>query len=120
MCLLCEAHHRAVHDGYLLIEGAWSTGFRFHHADGTPDGRRRQPRDAPTEAQAAREGWTAITRQSRLAAATRHLRSCGLPEHEAARLVRTVAEEMPGEDALPAVVDAALRRWATAGAAIEA
>jgi len=34
-----------------------------------------------------------------------------LPEHEAARLVRSVAEEMPGADALPAVVDAALRRW---------
>jgi len=121
MCLLCEAHHRAVHDGYLVIDGTWSTGFRFFHADGTPYGRRRRRSlDSPTEDKALRQGWTAITRQNRLAAATRHLRSCGLPEHEASRLVRTVAEEMPDEDALPAVVDAALRRWspaATAGTA---
>jgi hypothetical protein len=117
MCLLCEAHHRAVHEGYLVIEGNWSTSFQFLHADGTSYGRRGRHRrrrrhgDTPTEDQAVREGWTAITRQSRLAAATRHLRSCGLPEHEAAGLVRTVAQEMPGEDALPVVVDAALQRW---------
>jgi len=110
MCLLCEAHHRAVHDGYLVIDGTWYSGFRFFHADGTPYGRRRRRSlDSPTEDQALRQGWTAITRQSRLAAATRHLRSCGLPEHEASRLVRTVAQDMPDEDALPAVVDAALR-----------
>lgn len=35
---LCDAHHRAVHDGKLRIDGAWSSGFAFHHADGTPYG----------------------------------------------------------------------------------
>jgi len=113
MLLLCEAHHRSVHEGYLVIEGTWSRGFRFLHADGTPYGqRRRRPLDAPREEAATRTGWTSITRQSRLAAATRHLRRVGLPEHEAARLVRTVADELPADESLPPVVDAALRCWA--------
>jgi hypothetical protein len=118
MLLLCEAHHRAVHDGYLLIDGTWSTGFRFFHADGAAYGRASEARAGSARATpepntAGQTGWADISRQSRLAAATRHLRSCGLPEHEAARLVRTVAQKMAGEDTLPAVVDAALRRWAT-------
>ncbi len=40
---LCEAHHRAVHDGRLVIEGAWSETFRFLHADGTAYGKRQAP-----------------------------------------------------------------------------
>jgi len=50
MLLLCEAHHRSVHEGYLIIEGTWSRGFRFLHADGTPYGQRRRGRlDAPSD-----------------------------------------------------------------------
>jgi hypothetical protein len=35
---LCCAHHRAVHEGRLIIEGRPSTGLVFKHADGTPYG----------------------------------------------------------------------------------
>ncbi|HJL20181.1 MAG TPA: hypothetical protein RMH99_31230, partial [Sandaracinaceae bacterium LLY-WYZ-13_1] len=35
---ICDSHHRAVHDGRLVIRGTWSTGFRFEHADGRPYG----------------------------------------------------------------------------------
>jgi hypothetical protein len=32
---LCGGHHRAVHDGRLLIEGSWTAGFEFRHSDGS-------------------------------------------------------------------------------------
>ena len=35
---LCDAHHRAVHEGKLRVDGTWSAGFSFHYADGTPYG----------------------------------------------------------------------------------
>jgi hypothetical protein len=35
MTLLCGAHHRAVHRGFLIIEGTAPNGLRFLHADGT-------------------------------------------------------------------------------------
>ncbi|MFZ5891815.1 MAG: HNH endonuclease [Myxococcota bacterium] len=35
---LCAAHHRAVHQGRLVIEGQPSTGLTFKHADGTQYG----------------------------------------------------------------------------------
>jgi hypothetical protein len=41
---LCCAHHRAVHEGRLIIEGRPSTGLLFKHADGTPYGGARSIR----------------------------------------------------------------------------
>ena len=38
LLVLCSAHHHAVHNGALRIEGTWSTGFRFFHTDGSPYG----------------------------------------------------------------------------------
>ena len=38
LACLCTAHHRAVHDGRLIIEGRPSTGLTFRHADGRPYG----------------------------------------------------------------------------------
>ena len=39
LCLLCTAHHRAVHDGRLRISGeAPALTFRFRHDDGRPYG----------------------------------------------------------------------------------
>jgi hypothetical protein len=35
---LCVAHHRAAHQGRLLISGTRAGGFRFFHADGRPYG----------------------------------------------------------------------------------
>jgi hypothetical protein len=34
LILLCSAHHRALHRGFLAIEGTVSTGLRFRRADG--------------------------------------------------------------------------------------
>jgi hypothetical protein len=38
MLPLCSAHHRAVHDGRLVVSGTYSEGFTFTHADGSPYG----------------------------------------------------------------------------------
>jgi Holliday junction resolvasome RuvABC DNA-binding subunit len=35
---LCGAHHRAVHEGKLVIEGQVTTGVSFKHADGSDYG----------------------------------------------------------------------------------
>ncbi|MEZ4447171.1 MAG: HNH endonuclease signature motif containing protein [Polyangiaceae bacterium] len=40
---LCGAHHRAAHAGRLVITGTATTGFAFHHADGTPYGKTLHP-----------------------------------------------------------------------------
>jgi len=37
---LCYAHHVRAHDGQLFIEGSWTGGLRFYHADGTGYGLR--------------------------------------------------------------------------------
>ncbi|MCK6547761.1 DUF222 domain-containing protein [Myxococcota bacterium] len=38
LATLCGAHHSAIHEGRLSIEGRASTGFVVRHADGTPYG----------------------------------------------------------------------------------
>jgi hypothetical protein len=35
---MCAAHHRAVHEGILIITGSATTGITACHADGTPYG----------------------------------------------------------------------------------
>jgi Holliday junction resolvasome RuvABC DNA-binding subunit len=40
---LCSAHHAAVHEGRLVIEGKPSTGLTFKHADGTIYGGKPRP-----------------------------------------------------------------------------
>jgi hypothetical protein len=57
---LCGTHHRAVHDGRLLITGAWSSGFRFQHADGTPYGTRELP--DPRKSEAAQVAYDVLWR----------------------------------------------------------
>lgn len=34
LIVLCGAHHRAFHEGWLLIDGSWETGFGFRHVTG--------------------------------------------------------------------------------------
>jgi hypothetical protein len=48
---LCCAHHRAVHEGRLIIEGRPSIGLLFKHADGTPYGGAVDPGAADRNAQ---------------------------------------------------------------------
>jgi len=97
MCLLCEAHHRAVHEGFLVIEGRWSDGFRFRHADGSVYGRLVQRQDEAGDGL----GGRSPTRLSRLAAAMRAVRSAGASEMDARCLVGRAATHV-GPDATAA------------------
>jgi len=38
LACLCVAHHRAVHEGRLIVDGKPSSGLSFRHADGSPYG----------------------------------------------------------------------------------
>jgi hypothetical protein len=55
LMVLCSVHHAAVHRGALIIEGSYSTGFRFWHADGGVYGSPRPPVGA---------GWSAASRRT--------------------------------------------------------
>jgi len=48
---LCGAHHRAVHEGRLIVDGKPSSGVRFRHADGSPYGGALQAGAAERNAQ---------------------------------------------------------------------
>ena len=49
---LCAAHHHAIHEGRLLVEGTPSTGLTFRHADGTAYGASPSPASADARAKA--------------------------------------------------------------------
>src|SRR6187399_1608885 len=49
---LCGAHHRAAHDGSLIITGTPASGLSFAHADGTPYGGAVRPAVADARAKA--------------------------------------------------------------------
>src|SRR5262249_7723141 len=46
LMLVCAAHHGSVHRGQLTIDGNWSAGLRFTHADGSAYGAPARPRVA--------------------------------------------------------------------------
>ena len=71
LCLLCTAHHRAVHDGRLIIAGE-APALRFAHADGRAYGTGVPPNDAAN----------ACARDARLA-----LRTLGFTGADARRAV---------------------------------
>ena len=52
VCLLCPAHHRAIHEGRLIVEGNMVAGLSFHHADGTRYGEPVSPKAADHAARA--------------------------------------------------------------------
>jgi hypothetical protein len=87
---LCDVHHRCVHDGRLMIDGAWSSGFDFRHADGTPYGARALP--DPTKSEAARIAFSALCnsgyRQSEARAAVEAIRGRITPDMPVAEVVR--------------------------------
>ena len=82
LCLLCTAHHRAVHDGRLRIEGE-APALRIAHADGRAYGTGVAPIDDADE----------CARDARLA-----LRTLGLTGDDASRAVE-VARARVGTDA---------------------
>jgi hypothetical protein len=52
LILLCGAHHRLLHRGFLTIEGNASSGLVFRQADGTPYGDAAAPEDVEACAEA--------------------------------------------------------------------
>jgi hypothetical protein len=77
LCLLCFAHHQAVHEGRLVIRGRVSTGLTFTHEDGRAYGM------APSEPQVIADAvsavrnleFTAAQARSAVAAAASHVGS---------------------------------------------
>jgi hypothetical protein len=57
LCLLCDAHHTAVHRGFLIIEGRAPHGLRFLHADGASYG---APTVTPRVAEHAADAFLAL------------------------------------------------------------
>lgn len=81
LVVLCGAHHAAVHQGRMLIEGSASDGFRFRHADGSLYGNVADPRAADLHAKA----FFALTRvgykQGEARRALEAVRGDGEPSH---------------------------------------
>ena len=94
LVLLCDAHHRALHDGALLVRGRFSEGFVFQHADGRPYG----------------SPHTCASRAAVMAEAFAALRGMGFRETETRALLDRVRPELPEDAELAAVVRLALER----------
>jgi hypothetical protein len=96
LCVLCTAHHRAVHRGKLRIEGTWSSGIRFFHADGSEYGH-------PAEADVHRAKILADV----------HLALCtmGFKDREARKLTAAVCPRAGANMSLQEALRAALKAW---------
>lgn len=92
LILLCSSHHRATHRGALIIDGTYSTGFRFLHADGATYGR---PANAPMA------GMLSDIFQT--------MRSSGFKESEARRIVNAVRPHVGPQTDLEDAVRLAFR-----------
>jgi hypothetical protein len=92
---LCCAHHRAVHDGRLIVEGRPSTGLLFKHADGTPYG------GTPDS--------SAADRNARVFAG---LRRMGFKERDCRTAVERCSQELPPTATREEMLRAALRMLA--------
>jgi hypothetical protein len=94
---VCGAHHRAIHHGYVLLEGSVSAGLRFLHADGSEYGDRAalepepvaqpeldlQPRSEPSSTLEAERKREATPEQAKLRVlADEALRAMGFSEGE--------------------------------------
>jgi hypothetical protein len=77
VCMICPAHHRAIHEGRLIVEGDMITGLSFKHADGSRYGQPFSPKAADHAARA----FQALTHMGFRAKETRraldHIRAQG-------------------------------------------
>lgn len=102
LAVLCSAHHGAVHDGRLRIEGTAPHALRFFHADGRSYGARPEP--------AADEGAEGGDPPSDTGAEARHaLTDLGFSETIAREAVARARSHMGHGAPLPALIAAALR-----------
>jgi hypothetical protein len=69
LAVFCCAHHRAVHEGRIIVEGRVSTGLTFRHADGSAYGAPPSPKaqDLQTKLFAALRGMGFGERETRRA-----------------------------------------------------
>jgi len=103
MCPLCRGkHHRAAHEGTLVVRGDAVDGFQFFHADGTPYG-------APTVSADTSDAFTV---------AFRRLRESGYKETETRRLLDEVGPHV-GQGATAATLVEAAQVWARKLALVE-
>jgi hypothetical protein len=84
---LCAAHHRAVHEGTLVIGGSPAVGLSVHYADGTPYG-------APP----------VVPRALVQARAFQALRGSGFSERDAKAALRRTFESLEAEAQLDVVL----------------
>ncbi len=83
-----------MHRGALLIEGTWSTGLTFRHADGSVYGAPANPRAAAI-----------------LADVHQALTGLGFKEREARRMVETVRPQLGADATLEDALRRASRCW---------
>jgi hypothetical protein len=91
LIVTCSAHHRAAHDGRLIIEGSVSTGLVFRHADGSNYGGAVSPNEQDL--------------QTKLFGA---LRDMGFGERETREALNQARETLPEEGDASALLRAAL------------
>ena len=91
LAVFCCAHHRAVHQGRLIVEGKPSTGLTFRHADGSGYGELASPERQDL--------------QTKLFGA---LRGVGFGERDVRRTLDDLNASLPGESDPAVLVRAAL------------
>jgi hypothetical protein len=86
LVVMCAMHHRALHRGALIVEGTWSTGLTFRHADGSTYGAVANPRAAVvlSEVHQAVTGLGFKEREARwmVGEVCRHVGACGMMSTE--------------------------------------
>lgn len=95
LCVLCAAHHGALHRGALRIDGTWSQGLTFRHADGTPYG---APPELFDDVHAA-------------------LRGLGFKERESRFMVDEIRPHVGAESSIASILRLALQAQPCAGRA---
>jgi hypothetical protein len=91
---LCSAHHRAVHDGRLVVSGMYSAGFAFAHADGSSYG---APQPDPVRSRALAEVFQILT-------------SMGFRQREARQMLDAASPHVRAEAGVEEALRMVLRR----------
>jgi len=100
---LCSAHHKAEHEGTLLIEGTATEGYRYFHADGSEYGSKPTPQAA-----------------DHLASAYSALKHLGFKEAQARQALEAVRPHVGADASIEYVVREALRQVSTARESVAA
>ena len=82
LACLCGAHHRAVHEGKLVVAGTPTRGLAFYHADGKPYGARSASASASASALASASASASAKTSERNALVFGALRGLGFGERE--------------------------------------